>query len=195
LHFLHAPVEITGSNGSVEAIRFERQELDGTGNVRGTGELVDYGVQAVYRAIGYFGSELAEIGFDPNRGVIPNEGGRVLHDDGQKIPGLYATGWIKRGPVGLIGSTKGDALETIGNLLEDRLELPAAVHPDEQAIIDLLKQREVAFTTWEGWVALDAHEHSLGEAAGAVETSRGPVSRERVKVVEREEMVRISQQP
>ncbi|MDN6177225.1 MAG: FAD-dependent oxidoreductase [Micrococcaceae bacterium] len=195
LHFLHAPVEITGSNGSVEAIRFERQELDGTGNVRGTGELVDYGVQAVYRAIGYFGSELAEIGFDPNRGVIPNEGGRVLHDDGQKIPGLYATGWIKRGPVGLIGSTKGDALETIGNLLEDRLELPAAVHPDEQAIIDLLKEREVAFTTWEGWVALDAHEHSLGEAAGAVETSRGPVSRERVKVVEREEMVRISQQP
>ncbi|MGP5163443.1 FAD-dependent oxidoreductase [Arthrobacter rhombi] len=194
LHFLHAPVEITGNNGAVEGIRFERQELDGTGNVRGTGDIVDYDVQAVYRAIGYFGSELAEVGFDPNRGVIPNEGGRVLHDDGEKISGLYATGWIKRGPVGLIGSTKGDALETIGNLLEDRLELPAAIHPDEQAIIELLAEREVAYTTWEGWVALDAHEHALGEAAGTVETSRGPVSRERVKVVERDEMVRISQQ-
>ncbi len=194
LHFLHAPLEITGTNGAVEGIQFERQELDGTGNVRGTGDIVDYDVQAVYRAIGYFGSELAEVGFDPGRGVIPNDGGRVLGDDGQQLPGLYATGWIKRGPVGLIGSTKGDALETIGNLLEDRLELPAAAHPDEQAIIDLLNEREVAFTTWEGWVALDAHEHSLGEAAGTVETSAGLVTRERVKVVARDEMVRLSKQ-
>lgn len=194
LHFLHTPVEITGADGKVEGIRFERQELDGTGNVRGTGEIVDYPVQAVYRAIGYFGSELAEVGFDPRRGVIPNDGGRVLGDDGEHVPGLYATGWIKRGPVGLIGHTKGDALETIGNLLEDRLDLPAAVHADEQAIIDLLVERGVPFTTWEGWIALDAHERALGEAAGTIETAAGPIARERVKVVERDEMVRISQQ-
>ncbi|MBM6620176.1 FAD-dependent oxidoreductase [Micrococcaceae bacterium RIT802] len=194
LHFLHAPVEITGDDGKVEGIRFERQELDGTGNVRGTGEIVDYPVQAVYRAIGYFGSELAEVGFDPRRGVVPNDGGRVLGDDGEHVPGLYATGWIKRGPVGLIGHTKGDALETIGNLLEDRLDLPAAAHADEQAIIDLLVERGIPFTTWEGWIALDAHERSLGEAAGTIETAAGPIARERVKVVERDEMVRISRQ-
>ncbi|WP_417217344.1 FAD-dependent oxidoreductase [Arthrobacter sp.] len=194
LHFLHTPVEITGADGKVQGIRFERQELDGTGNVRGTGELVDYPVQAVYRAIGYFGSELVEVGFDPRRGVIPNDGGRVLDDDGQHVKGLYATGWIKRGPVGLIGHTKGDALETIGNLLEDRLELPAAVHPDEQAIIDLLDERGIAYTTWEGWIALDAHEHRLGEAAGTIRTAAGEITRERIKVVERDEMVRISQQ-
>ncbi|WP_372697065.1 FAD-dependent oxidoreductase [Arthrobacter sp. JSM 101049] len=194
LHFLHSPVQINGANGAVEGIRFERQELDGTGNVRGTGEMVDYPVQAVYRAIGYFGSELAEVGFDPRRGVIPNDGGRVVGDDGQHVRGLYATGWIKRGPVGLIGHTKGDALETIGNLLEDRLDLPAAAHPDEQAIIDLLTDRGVAFTTWDGWIALDTHEHALGAAAGTIDTPAGPVTRERVKVVERDEMVRISQQ-
>lgn len=194
LHFLHTPVEITGTDGAVEGIRFERQELDGTGNVRGTGEMVDYPVQAVYRAIGYFGSELVEVGFDPRRGVIPNDGGRVLGDDGQHVPGLYATGWIKRGPVGLIGHTKGDALETIGNLLEDRLELPAAAHPDEQAILDLLNERGVAYTTWEGWIALDAHERALGEAAGTIQTAAGEITRERIKVVEREDMVKISQQ-
>ncbi|MET1155538.1 FAD-dependent oxidoreductase, partial [Arthrobacter sp.] len=126
LHFLHTPLEIVEGSGDgaghVAAIKFERNELDGTGNVRGTGEIVEYPVQAVYRAIGYFGSELPEVGYDARRGVIPNEGGRVIDEGGNPVPGIYATGWIKRGPVGLIGHTKGDALETIGFLLEDRLD-------------------------------------------------------------------------
>ncbi|WP_269045175.1 FAD-dependent oxidoreductase [Paenarthrobacter sp. Z7-10] len=164
LHFLHSPVEITGTDGKVSGITFERMELDGTGRARGTGSFVEYPVQAVSRAIGYFGSELPEVGFDEQRGVIPNEGGRVLDADGTAVPGVYATGWIKRGPVGLIGSTKGDALETIGYLLEDRLNLPKAQHPDEQAIVDLLESRGVEYTTWEGWLALDAHETALGAA-------------------------------
>ncbi|MFF5791688.1 FAD-dependent oxidoreductase [Paeniglutamicibacter sp. NPDC012692] len=192
LHFLHNPVEVIGEDGKVAGIKFERQELDGTGNVRGTGEFVDYPVQAVYRAIGYFGSELAELEFDEKRGVIPNAGGRVLDAKGTHVPGLYATGWIKRGPVGLIGHTKGDALETIGNLLEDRMALPPAANPSEDAIIELLQSRGVEFTTWEGWKKLDAHEIALGAAASPTETSVGPVERARIKVVDRDEMVKIS---
>jgi ferredoxin/flavodoxin---NADP+ reductase len=108
------------------------------------------------------------------------------------VPGIYATGWIKRGPVGLIGHTKGDALETIGNLLEDRLDLPAAQRPEEEAIIELLAERGIEYTTWEGWLKLDAHERALGAAASPVQTANGPVERERIKVVSREEMVQIS---
>ena len=190
LHFLHTPVEITGTDGKVSGIRFERNELDGTGNARGTGEFVDYPVQAVYRAVGYFGSELSEVDFDARRGVIPNDGGRVLAADGTHVPGLYATGWIKRGPVGLIGSTKGDALETIGCLLEDRLNLPVAAHRGESGIIELLESRGVEFTTWQGWIKLDAHERHLGESY--VPAPGVDVVRERVKVVDREQMVNIS---
>ncbi|NKX53488.1 pyridine nucleotide-disulfide oxidoreductase, partial [Arthrobacter sp. E918] len=195
LHFLHTPVEIlegTGDGaGKVAGIRFERNELDGTGNVRGTGEIVEYPVQAVYRAIGYFGSELPEVGFDERRGVIPNEAGRVIDTEGKPVPGLYATGWIKRGPVGLIGHTKGDALETIGCLLEDRLDLPPAKHPEEDAIIALLQERGVEYTTWEGWLKLDAHELSLGASFTGGEDMPA-VARERVKVVPREDMIGIS---
>lgn len=190
LHFLHTPVEITGTDGHVSGIKFERNELDGTGNVRGTGEFIDYPVQAVYRAVGYLGSELAEIDFDARRGVIPNDGGRVLSADGTHVPGTYATGWIKRGPVGLIGSTKGDALETIGCLLEDRLSLPVAQFPGEQDVSDLLESRGVEFTTWEGWNKLDAHEKHLGESYNAAHGVA--VVRERIKVVDREQMVNIS---
>lgn len=188
LHFLQSPVEIMGEDGKVAGLRMERMELDGTGSAKGTGEFTDYPVQAVYRAIGYFGTEVPELSFDGKRGVIPNEGGRVLGPDGEFLPGVYATGWIKRGPVGLIGHTKGDALETIGKLLEDHTSLKPAAHPEESAIVELLTERGVEFTTWEGWQALDAHERGLGTAA----TEAGPVERERVKVVSREEMVAIA---
>ncbi len=194
LHFLHSPLEIHDSPetpGKVAGMKFERTELTGDGNVRGTGEVIDYPVQAVYRAIGYFGSELPEVGFDAKRGIIPNEGGRVIDEDGKPVPGIYATGWIKRGPVGLIGHTKGDALETIGYLLEDRLNLPSAQDPSQDAIVTLLAERGVRYTTWDGWLRLDAHEMKQG--ANFVNTSNNPeLVRERVKLVPREDMVNIS---
>ncbi len=188
LHFLHNPVEITGEDGKVSGIKFERTELDGTGNARGTGEFIDYPVQAVYRSVGYFGSAVADVEFDHSRGVVANDAGRVLDTDGTHVPGIYATGWIKRGPVGLIGHTKGDALETITHLLSDREELPFAAEAAPAAVIDLLDARGVQFTSWEGWLELDAHEKALGAAA----TESGTVQRERVKVVPREDMVAVS---
>ncbi len=201
LHFLHSPVEVLSGEGDdsgrVAGIRFERNELDGSGGVRGTGEYIEYAVQAVYRAVGYFGSEIPGLGFDSARGVVPNAAGRVLDADGEPVPGVYATGWIKRGPVGLIGHTKGDALETVGCLLEDRFNLPLPSDPSEGAVTSLLDSRDVEYTTWEGWQKLDAHEQSLGENYRHVDPDGaddgpGRVQRERVKVVPREDLVRIS---
>ncbi|MFP5020343.1 FAD-dependent oxidoreductase [Pseudonocardia phyllosphaerae] len=176
LHFFSKPAEVLGTD-HVEGLRIERTEYDGTGNVRGTGEFVDYPVGAVYRAVGYTGSELAEIPFDHGRGVIPHEAGRV-----QDLPGVYAVGWIKRGPVGLIGHTKSCASETVKSLLADVDQLPRAAKPELDAIPELLDERGVEFTTWDGWLALDKHERSLGEDRG----------RERMKVIPREDMVRVS---
>ena len=104
---------------------------------------------------------------------------------------MYATGWIKRGPVGLIGHTKGDALETIGFLLQDRLNLPPAEDPSESAIIALLESRGVQYTTWEGWLKLDAHELKLG-ANFVNTTGTAELVRERVKLVPRDSMVAVS---
>ncbi|TNU73784.1 pyridine nucleotide-disulfide oxidoreductase [Miniimonas arenae] len=194
LHFLHRPVEVLGEAGPdgvtrVSALRTERTTLAGDGSAVGTGVLVDTPVQAVYRAVGYFGSPVPGVPFDHVAGVIPNDGGRVLGEDGAPIPGLYATGWIKRGPVGLIGSTKSDAQETIRNLAEDvgagvglRAGGAGAGADSGVDVIDLLEERGVPVTTWSGWELLQAHERALGEAEG----------RERVKVVPREEMTAIS---
>ncbi|MDE2591902.1 MAG: FAD-dependent oxidoreductase [Actinomycetales bacterium] len=187
LHFFSSPVEILGADGRVSGIKFERTALNPDGaSVHGTGEFVEYAVEAVYRAIGYFGSELPEVPFDDKHGVIRNQGGRVIDESGQQQAGLYATGWIKRGPVGLIGHTKSDASETIENLLADIDSLVDPAVADSDALLAELTARGVEFTTWSGWLQLDAHERALGEA------DQSPVQRERVKVVDREEQVRIS---
>jgi ferredoxin--NADP+ reductase len=182
LHFFHSPVSVLGADGRVSGLRTERTELTGDGSVRGTGEFHDWDVQAVYRAVGYLSSHLPELPFDHVAGVVPNQAGRVLDLDENQLPGVYVTGWIKRGPIGLIGHTKGDAAETIASLLADAPTLAAPKDASPDAILDFLGARGIPFTTWDGWGRLDAHEKSLGSAAG----------RERIKVVEREEMTRVS---
>ncbi|MPY78978.1 MAG: pyridine nucleotide-disulfide oxidoreductase [Actinophytocola sp.] len=183
LHFFHSPVEVLG-DGSVSGLRTERTAYTegNDGTIRGTGEYHDWDVQAVYRAVGYLSSALPEVPFDHRTGTVPHEAGRVLDIDGDQVPGVYVTGWIKRGPVGLIGHTKGDAQETIRSLLADAESLTPATQTDEDAVLEFLEQRGVEYTTWDGWYQLAAHERALGEAEG----------RERKKVIEREEMVRVS---
>jgi ferredoxin--NADP+ reductase len=181
LHFYAKPLEVVG-DGKVEAFRWERTEPDGEGGVRGTGEIRELPIQAIYRAVGYFGSPLPGIPFDERRGVIPNREGQVIDDADEPVNGVYATGWIKRGPVGLIGHTKSDAMETVKHLINDQANWWSPGHPGEEAIPALLAERDVEYTNLQGWHNLDAHEMALGEAVG----------RARIKVVPRDEMVAIS---
>ncbi|WP_271986470.1 FAD-dependent oxidoreductase [Pseudoclavibacter terrae] len=186
LHFYSKPDAVLTEDGPdgerVRALRIERTEPDAEGGVRGTGEFVEYPVQAVYRAIGYFGSPLPGVPFDEHHGVIPNREGQVWDDDNQQVNGMYATGWIKRGPIGLIGHTKSDALETVTHLVADQGNWWTPADASEASVVELLESRGVRFTDLAGWRRLDAHELALGEANG----------RERIKVVDRDEMTRIS---
>jgi ferredoxin/flavodoxin---NADP+ reductase len=182
LHFFSQPAEIIGSDGKVAALKIQRTELDGTGNVRPTGEFREYPIQALYRAVGYFGSALTGVPYDPQAGVIPNDRGRVLDESGNQIPGVYATGWIKRGPVGLIGHTKSDAIETIASLIADRKSWWLPEHADEQQIPKLLESRSVDFVGWPQWLIIDAEEKRLGKNQ----------DRERIKIVEREDFLKVA---
>jgi ferredoxin--NADP+ reductase len=175
LHFLEQPVAIEGE-GRVDALRTERTRLVGDGTVAGTGEETVWDVQAVYRAVGYRSTPLPGLPFDHAAAVVPNAGGRVLDLAGEPIPGTYVTGWIKRGPIGLIGHTKSDAAETVAHLLADTR--PTAPQREPEAIEAHLADRGIDHTTFAHWERLDAHEISLGND-----------TRARVKVAGREEML------
>ena len=188
LHMLQRPVAVLDDGaGRVAGVRMERMALQGDGTVKGTGEFLEYPCQSVYRAVGYWGTPIPGVPFDGSRGTIRNVEGRVMDDAGAAVPGFYTTGWIKRGPVGLIGHTKSDAQETIGHLVDDAANLiaasraqPVALSPDN--LFKLLKGRGIPVVHWEDWEVLDAHERALGDAQG----------RERVKVVPRDDMTNVA---
>jgi ferredoxin/flavodoxin---NADP+ reductase len=186
LRFLRSPVEIQG-DGKVERIVVARNELhrDDSGAIRprdtGERETIECGV--VFRSIGYKGIGLDGVPFDDRRGVIPNDGGRVVDpESGEQAPGQYAVGWIKRGPTGVIGTNKKDAQETVDNLVADasagRLPSPAGA-ADPESVVQLLSERGPDAVSFEGWRAIDDAEQERGK----------PLGRPRVKFVRLDEML------
>jgi ferredoxin--NADP+ reductase len=171
LRFLRTPLEIQG-NGRVERILVGVNELDraADGSVRPrmteATETIECGM--VLRSIGYLGTGIDGVPYDATAGVIPNERGRVLGDDGDAHFGHYVVGWIKRGPSGVIGTNKKDAQETIETLLEDAAagRLPERGDLDPDGLARALTERGVRFVEFDGWQAIDALEQQRGAAAG-----------------------------
>ena len=170
----------------VEAVDVRRNEIvradDGSLRARPLDEDVEtIECGLVLRSVGYRAVPLPDVPFDERSFVLPNERGRVLAPDGEPLPGVYAVGWIKRGPTGILGTNKRDAEETVGCLVEDLRAgaLPQPPNPGREQIDALLAERKPDLVTVEGWRAIDAHE---------VERGRGE-QRPRVKLASREELL------
>jgi ferredoxin/flavodoxin---NADP+ reductase len=172
LRFLRSPVRLTGDGGRVSGVVVERNRIEG-GRVVGTGEHETLDVGLIVRAIGYDAEPIPGLPFDERTGTVPNEHGRVMLN-GAPVPGAYVTGWIKRGPTGVIGTNKSDAQETVAALLEDLPSLPAPAHPEPEALRAALAAHGLRPVDWTSWLRLDAEELRLGEARGA----------ERIKIAE-----------
>jgi ferredoxin/flavodoxin---NADP+ reductase len=189
LRFLRSPVAIRGA-GRVEAIDVQRNEIvrDDEGWLRarpvdGAVETIECGL--VLRSVGYRAVPLPDVPFDERRFVLPNERGRVLAADGEPLPGVYAVGWIKRGPTGILGTNKRDAAETVGGLVEDLHAgtLPEPSHPGREQIDALLAERAPGAVTVDGWRAIDGHELEHGRNE----------QRPRVKLASRDELLAAAQ--
>jgi ferredoxin--NADP+ reductase len=184
LRFCVSPVAILG-DGKVEAVEVVRNQLvaDERGRVSAVPteerEVIPCGI--VFRSVGYRGIPISDVPFDEERGTMRNSGGRVLDDRGEPVVGVYCTGWIKRGPTGIIGTNKKDATETVDLLLEDaragllaRLDEASAEQVDAQ-----LAERGCTVVAYDGWEAIDAVERGRGE----------PQGRPRVKLVSWDELL------
>ncbi|MBA4022166.1 MAG: 4Fe-4S ferredoxin [Gordonia sp.] len=118
--FLRSPEQITAdAAGSVAGVTFGINKPGPGGiGVESTGRTETVEAGLVLTSIGYKGVEVPGLPFDHVRGVIPNEAGRVVGDNGP-MTGVYVTGWIKRGPSGFIGTNKADSAETVSQLRAD----------------------------------------------------------------------------
>jgi ferredoxin--NADP+ reductase len=168
--FFVSPVALLGGT-RVEGMRLERNRLErdakGTVKAVGTGQFEELPLQMVFRSIGYKGVGLPGLPFDERAGVMPNAGGRVTDVPGGKpLARVYAAGWIKRGPSGVIGTNKQDAIATVNAMLEDaRAGLPA-IAADPEALPALLHRRGVRAISFADWKRLDALEVANGKPKG-----------------------------
>ena len=181
LKFLRSPVEILGEgdDGPVTGIRIVKNRLeDGRAVPTDEEEVIACGL--VFRSIGYRGRPLADIPFDAKRGLIRNDGGRVCDEQGVPHRGEYVVGWIKRGPSGVIGTNKKDAVDTVAKIVADA-EAGAldASRPDPDECAQWLLSCAPDAVTWEGWQAIDEVERAAGE----------PHGRPRVKIVRLADLV------
>ncbi|MFJ8109317.1 FAD-dependent oxidoreductase [Streptomyces sp. NPDC096132] len=163
LRFFLRPVELLADGGRVGAVRFERTAPDGHGGVTGTGRYEDVEAQLVLRSVGYLGVPLEGLPFDPERGTVPHLGGRVLRA-GAIAPGEYVSGWIKRGPTGVIGTNRPCAKETVTSLLEDTPVLVRSPVPEDA--LPLLRAAGAEPVGWDGWLAIERAEAELGASLG-----------------------------
>jgi ferredoxin--NADP+ reductase len=180
LRYLVSPTELLGS-GRVEGIRLVhnmiRSDPDGSLRATPTERISTLDAGLVLRSVGYRGKSIPDLPFDAATATVPNTGGRV---DGMVAPaGTYVTGWIKRGPSGVIGTNKQCAAETVASLTEDfaanRLVAPIG---DRDALESLLATRCGHQVGLLGWTRIDAAERAAGASSG----------RPRVKIVYSAEM-------
>ena len=183
--FLSSPIELFG-NGKVEQLRLVRNRLvpDGQGgfSAQPTAEESVLGAELVLRAIGYRGNPFPGLPFDEHRGVIENSGGRVT-DKGEVLAGVYVTGWIKRGPKGIIGTNRKCAGEVVACLVEDaRNDCLKPATKTASSVQEILKKRQPDLMELKNWLAIDRHELMSGK----------PLDRPRIKITDTETMLSVA---
>jgi len=186
--FLFSPVEISGHT-KVEKISLVKNNLkkqnDGSLRAYSTKEIIEREANLIFRSIGYHGEPLLGLPFDDKSGIIPNDFGQVIDSKNPKVVSNreYVSGWIKRGPSGVIGTNKQDAVETVHRMLE--IFISEKMEPQKNSlmsdIVSLLKSRAVKFVSFPDWKIIDNHETEAGKIDG----------RPRVKVTSVEKMLEI----
>ncbi|KAK9899639.1 nucleotide-binding domain-containing protein [Cystobasidium minutum MCA 4210] len=203
LSFCKSPVAIEGSEengtaGPVKSVTFEQNDLLPASNAvlpsndlvdptsfvaRGTGLTVSRPTDLLLKSVGYRSGGIEGLPFDQRRGVVKNVEGRVQDDSGDIIPGLYVSGWLARGPNGVIATTMYDAFQTAETIITD-----AAAASSTKSLPDLPRLPDAGFgnkqvVSWSDWKAIDAEERRRGKALG----------KEREKFVRVDDMLKVVQ--
>jgi ferredoxin/flavodoxin---NADP+ reductase len=168
-HFWTRPTMIMGSD-RVTAVEIERTMIDSAGYVVGVGGRQTLAADLVVRSVGYRGLPLAGVPFDPSTGRVPHAEGRVIRDAGFS-PDEYVTGWIKRGPTGVIGTNKSDAVETVTSLLADLHDGALQAHGRAGKLDRLLAERGIRPLGMPAWHRIDVAEIELGAKYGRLRTT------------------------
>ncbi len=166
--FLRSPVELSG-NGRLEKLTIEHNQLSGDAfkqSARGTGKQYQLDTGILFRSIGYRGIEMPGVPFHDSWGVFPNQNGRITENE-SIAPQMYAAGWIKRGPSGIIGTNRACAVETVKALIEDAPNINTTESKaGREKVYAILDSRNVRHISYQDWKKIDQIEIERGEPKG-----------------------------
>ena len=192
LDFLLAPKALQWASmdpNKLEGVRFSRTELenlaDPESKVTTTNETQVIPTSTMFRSIGYKAEPIpgmADLGaaFDERKGTIRHDGlGRIVPLENMDTRGLkaslYCSGWVKRGPTGVIASTMTDAFQTAETIVEDWKKKVAQASTsrivpqagwdgvkDDAAILKL----PLKAVHWDKWQNIDRAEKTVGLERG-----------------------------
>jgi len=149
--FYASPVEILGDD-RVKGLKLERTKIE-DGRAIGTGKFFEIDCGLVIPAIGYRGTSIEGAPFDERRCIVPN-------DDGRVEDGVYAAGWIKRGPTGVIATNRPDGEAAAAHILED---IKSGEKPGRAAFEKLLAERDITIVDAAGWEKIEAAENEAAK--------------------------------
>jgi ferredoxin--NADP+ reductase len=110
----------------------------------------------VVSAIGYRSTPFPGLPFDSGRGIVTNSEGRVE-------AGVYAAGWCKRGPQGVVPANRADALAVAELIVTDLAGSQPGSKPGGALIDSLLAQRSARPVDFAGWQKINAAEVAAGQ--------------------------------
>ncbi len=199
LRFLTNPIRIQaipeGEELRLSSVVCERTNLEGdipgSQTAKGTGvtEAIDADLCLV--SIGYKGLPIDEsttASFDAARGILSNDHGKVAiaNDSDDDLAPLYVSGWLKRGPSGIIGTNIGDAKDTVISILKDMNSGAISKSSStKQSLGDLLEERKIRFVDWEAYRRIERTEASENDSNTVRHQKRHP-DQPREKIVDRE---------
>jgi ferredoxin--NADP+ reductase len=166
-HFCLGPERIEGRSGRVKRFVLRRNVLHGKSFEQvaaATEELLAIDCGLVFSSIGYRGLPIEHVPFDFRRGIVPNRKGRIERD-GAPMDGLYVTGWLKRGPTGIIGTNRADSIETVQQILADLSNPGRKSKQGRDALVVSLSEKRVNVIELQDWLQIDAVERARGKEA------------------------------
>ncbi|MGB0468582.1 MAG: FAD-dependent oxidoreductase [Pontibacterium sp.] len=153
LHFLFyaTPVEILDDKGRAGGLRLAKNHLINK-QPQATGETFDLPVQTVISAIGYHSQPIIGMPFDEKKGI-------VSHQDGLIEESVYAAGWCKCGPQGVIPTNRVDAMAIAKRMITDLEARPlAGTKSGFREISQLLQRHHIRVVSFEDWQTISAAE-------------------------------------
>lgn len=160
IDFMLNPKYFTGKKQLSSAF-FEETYLEGAPfnqTCKSLDHLIEIPCGLAFTSVGFRGTRLENLAVNEPKRTLNHQNSKLLGSDGKIVKGLYAAGWVKRGPQGVIGTNRECAQNTVDNILKD---IPTLLQISAEGKADLLKtlnKKNIRYTTFEDWKVIDKKE-------------------------------------